>query len=219
MKLLKVSNMVVCVVTGVLCLSCHKCAIRITAMLIVQLAFQHAQFLIDLLWHRSNACKLTRRSHIGKGAFAKCELLLICIAACAFADHSNHCCLSCVQSPHDASMNAGSGDGVWETAEPPSAGNAWEQPKQGRKSRQEPAPEAGPLPAPAVAAPNADLAIPAAELAEILHEELEDNFCCPLTLVCSHMHHSLATKPLSLCPIACACPTAALGASAVHNLA
>ncbi|DBA71119.1 TPA: hypothetical protein ACH3X2_011529 [Trebouxia sp. C0005] len=76
----------------------------------------------------------------------------------------------------------GSGDGMWETAEPPSAGSAWEQPKQGRKSRQEPAPEAVPLPAPAVAAPNADLAIPAAELAEILHEELEENFCCPLTL-------------------------------------
>ncbi|KAL0038821.1 hypothetical protein WJX79_009210 [Trebouxia sp. C0005] len=76
----------------------------------------------------------------------------------------------------------GSGDGMWERAEPPSAGSAWEQPKQGRKSRQEPAPEAVPLPAPAVAAPNADLAIPAAELAEILHEELEENFCCPLTL-------------------------------------
>ena len=101
-------------------------------------------------------------------------------------------------------MNAGSGDGMWETAEPPSAGNAWEQPKQGRKSRQEPPPEAVPVPAPAVAAPNADLAIPAAELAEILHEELEENFCCPLTLVCSHIHHSTATKPFRLCFIVCA---------------
>ncbi|DBB00067.1 TPA: hypothetical protein ACH3X1_013923 [Trebouxia sp. C0004] len=76
----------------------------------------------------------------------------------------------------------GSGDGMWETAESPSIGNAWEQPKQGRKSRQDPALEAVPLPAPNVAAPNADFVIPAADLAEILHEELEENFCCPLTL-------------------------------------
>ena len=151
-----------------------------------------------------------------RGLFVKCELLLICVAACPIADH---CCLSCVRSPHAALMNAGSGDGMWETAEPPSAGSAWAQPKQGRKSRQEPPPEAVPLPAPAVAAPNADLAIPAAELAEILHEELEENFCCPLTLVCSHIHHSTATKPFSLCFVACASHTAALGASAVHSSA
>ncbi len=151
-----------------------------------------------------------------RGLFVKCELLLICVAACPIADH---CCLSCVRSPHAALMNAGSGDGMWETAEPPSAGSAWAQPKQGRKSRQEPAPDAMPLPAPAVAAPNADLAIPAAELAEILHEELEENFCCPLTLVCSRTNHCTTTKQFNLSFIACACHTAASGASAVHSSA
>ena len=68
MKLLKVTDTVVCVFTSVLCLSCNKYATRITAMLTVQLPFSMHIF-SQMVWHRSNACKLTKTSHIGKGVY------------------------------------------------------------------------------------------------------------------------------------------------------
>ena len=87
-------------------------------------------------------------------------------------------------SRNNSLLNAGDGDSAWEAAEPPAADNAGAQPTPGREPRLTPVAEAALLPAAAVVSIDPDLEIPAAELVELLLFELEDNFCCPLTLVC-----------------------------------
>ena len=103
-------------------------------------------------------------------------------------------------------MCAGNGDAAWDRAENPAAmagrptvapaENAWQSANPGKKAAREPEPWTEmPAPAvvaedpavitedPAVAAAISDLEVSAEELVDRLEDELDRDYCCPLTLV------------------------------------